>query len=82
MATSFRFPPMRALALLAAAGAMLTGCTTLQPASSPATVAGPGPAASAPTAAPSAPAAPLPACARRERLRSPLRPAGCGRSPT
>jgi len=60
MATSFRFSPMRALALLAAAGAMLTGCTTVQPASPPAL---------------------LPACARRERLRSPLRPVGCGRSP-
>jgi len=51
MATFFRFSPVRALAVLAAAGAVLTGCTTLQTASAPANAAGPGPAASGPTAA-------------------------------
>ena len=30
MATFLRFSPLRALALLAAAGTVLTGCTTLQ----------------------------------------------------
>ena len=43
MATFLRFSPVRALALLAAAGAVLTGCTTLQPtASAPAPAAAPG----------------------------------------
>jgi len=52
MATFLRFSPVRALALLAAAGTVLTGCTTLQPtASAPAPAAAPGAAASAPTAA-------------------------------
>jgi len=52
MATFLRFSPLRALALLAAAGTVLTGCTTLQTtASAPAPAAAPGAAASAPTAA-------------------------------
>jgi len=51
MATFFRFSPVRVLTLLAAAGALLTGCTTLQTASAPTAVAAPGPAASAPIGA-------------------------------
>ena len=51
MVTFFRFSPARALALLAAAGAVLTGCTTLQTASAPGAAAGPAAAASTPTAA-------------------------------
>src|SRR4029079_1472155 len=47
MAT-FRFSPVRGLALLAAAGAVLTGRTTLQTASSPSTAARPRSARTAP----------------------------------
>ncbi|MEO8312229.1 MAG: zinc-dependent metalloprotease [Caldimonas sp.] len=46
-----RFAPIRALALLVAAGAALAGCTTLQTANTASAPGAPGPAASAPTAA-------------------------------
>ncbi|HEX7437341.1 MAG TPA: DUF5118 domain-containing protein, partial [Caldimonas sp.] len=49
---TFRFVPVRALALLVATGAVLTGCTTFQTINTPGPVGAAGPAASGPVAAP------------------------------